>query len=218
MEDMNTPFSIKEAIRFGWTEFKKDPWFFIGVTFALSAFSIVVNTLTGGGHGVGAFFGFMISFLASTIVTIAYARMALSTIAGTHVQWEGLWAPQHYFSMLGASILQSVIILIGFVLLIIPGIIAALLLSFTQLSLVDKNLSSINALKESYRLARPHLWKLFLFMLSLALLNILGLIALVIGLLVTIPVSLISVAYVYKKLSGMLEPVVVVSHEATTPQ
>ena len=215
---MNSTFSIKEAIRFGWTEFKKDPWFFVGVTVALSLFTIIVDSLTGDRHGIQSVLGIIISLIASTIVTIAYARLALSTVAGAHVGWNGLWAPQHFFSALGAGILQFVIIIVGFILLIVPGVIAALLLSFTQIALVDKNLSPIEALKESYRLARPHLWQLFLFMLSLLLLNLIGLIALVIGLLVTIPVSLISVAYVYKKLSGALEPVVVVPNEAVTPQ
>ena len=215
---MNSTFSIKEAIRFGWTEFKKDPWFFVGVTVALSLFTIVVDSLTGDRHGIQSVLGIIISLIASTIVTIAYARLALSTVAGAHVGWNGLWAPQHFFSALGAGILQFVIIIVGFILLIVPGVIAGLLLCFTQIALVDKNLSPVEALKESYRLARPHLWQLFLFMLSLLLLNLIGLIALVIGLLVTIPVSLISVAYVYKKLSGALEPVVVVPNEAVTPQ
>lgn len=214
---MSTSISIKESILFGWHEFKKDPWFYAGVTAALSAFSIVVNILTGGGHGGGAVLGFLISLLASTVITIAYARLALSVVAGKHVTWEEMWAPEYYFSMLGASILQTVIIMIGFILLIIPGIIASLLLCFTQISLVDKKLTPVEALKESYRLARPHLWSLFLLALSLVLLNILGLLALVVGLLVTIPVSLITVAHVYRTLANAQEPLVVVPNETTLP-
>lgn len=214
---MNTPFTIKEAVHFGWNAFKKDPWFFIGVTAVLMAFSMVVNGLTGGGHGFGAFLGFLISLLASTVVAVAYTRLALSTVAGAHVGWDGLWAPQFYFSMLGTTILQSALVLVGFILLIIPGIIASLLLSLSQLSVVDKNLSPVDAIKESYRLTRPHLWQMFLFVLTLMVLNILGLIALVVGLLVTIPVSLLAFAYVYKKLSDVQEPMIVVPNETRTP-
>lgn len=214
---MSTSFSIKESLLFGWHEFKKDPWFFVGVTAALSVFTIIVDSLTGGGHGAGAMLGFLISLLASTVVTIAYARLALSTVAGKRVSWEELWAPEYYFPMLGASILQTVIILVGFILLIIPGIIASLLLCFTQISLVDKKLTPVEALKESYRLARPHLWQLFLLALSLVLFNLLGLLALVVGLLVTIPVSLIAVAHIYRTLATSQEPVVV-PNETTLPQ
>lgn len=207
--------SVKESLTFGWEAFKKDPWFFVGVTAALTIFSMVVNALTSGGYGLGALLGLFISFLASTVITIAYARLALSTAAGPHVGWEGLWAPEYFLNMLGATILQSIIVLVGFVLLIIPGIIASLLLSMTQLSVVDKKLNPIEALKESYRLTRPHLWPLFVFMLALIVLNLIGLIALVIGLLVTLPVSLIAVAHVYRKLAAAQEPVVT---NAPTPQ
>lgn len=213
----NNLISIAESFRFGWGVFKKDPWFYVGVTFALSAFSIAVNALTGGGQGVSSFLGFAISLLASTVVTIAYARLALSATEGTPVGWDGLWAPQYFFSVLGASILQSVIILIGLVLLIVPGIIAALLLFFTQLALVDKNLSPVEALRESYRLARPHLGKLFLLMLALIVLNLVGLLAVVVGLFVTLPVSLFTVAYVYRTLSRAQEPLVVIPDEAARP-
>lgn len=204
--------SIKESLTFGWETFKKDPWFFIGVTAALTIFSMVVNALTGGGKGMGSLLGFVISMLASTVVTIAYARLALSAVRGPHVGWDGLWAPEHFLNMLGATILQSIIVIVGLVLLIVPGIIAAILLSMTQLSVVDKKFNPIEALKESYRLTRPHLWPLFLFMLVLVLLNLVGLIALVIGLLVTLPVSLIAVAHVYQKLTSAEEPVVVVEN------
>ena len=212
---MQPLFSIKEALRFAWAEFKKDPWFFVGVTAVLTVFSMVVNALTGGGHGMSSILGMIISLLASTVVTIAYARLALSTIAGAHVGWDGLWAPQYLLPMLGATVLQTIIVVVGFILLIIPGIFASLLLCFTQISVVDKNLTPLDALKESYRLTRPHLWQLFLFALSLILLNIVGLLALVVGLLVTIPVTLISVAHVYRILASAQEPVVV--NETTTP-
>lgn len=202
-------FSIKESLRFGWTEFKKDPWFFVGVTFALCVFSMVVNGFTNGGQGMSSIIGMIISLFASTVVTIAYARLALSTVAGAHVGWDGLWAPQYFWLSLGATIVQSVIMLVGFVLLIIPGIIASLLLCFTQFAVVDKRLMPLEAIKESYRLTRPHLWQIFLLMLSIVGLNILGLLALVVGLLVTIPVSLIAIAYVYKKLANAQEPMVV---------
>lgn len=212
-----SPFTIKESLSFGWATFKKDPWFYVGVTLALSAFTIIVDSLTGDGYGFMGVIGFLISLLASTVVTIAYARLALSASQGTHVGWDGLWAPQYFFSVLGAVILQTLIILIGLVLLIVPGVIAALLLSFTQLAVVDKNLSPVDALKESYRLARPHLAKLFLLMLALIGINLLGLLALVVGLLVTIPVSLITVAHIYRTLSGAQE-LVVVEHVPPTPQ
>lgn len=209
-------FSIREALRFGWAEFKRDPWFYVGTTAALLIFSIVVDSLTSEGHDFGFLVGTILSLLASTIVTIAFVRLALSAAQGTHVGWDGLWAPQFFFPVLGATIAQSVIVLIGFVLLIIPGVIASILLGFTQFALIDKKLMPFAALKESYRLTRPHLLSLFFLTLAVAALNILGLIALGVGLLVTIPVSLIALASVYRALAQAQEPVVI--NAPSTPQ
>ncbi len=203
------PFSIKEALTFGWETFKKDPWFYVIVTATLTIFSMLVNMLTSGGQAGGSFIGFIISLAASAVVTVAYARLALTAAQGSQVGWDGLWAPEHFLNMLGATILQSIIVLVGLVLLIIPGIIASLILSMTQLSVVDKKMNPIDALKASYHLTKKHLWLLFQFMVILVLLNLAGLIALVVGLFVTLPVSLIAVAYVYKKLTALEEPMVV---------
>lgn len=206
----NKLFTIKEALTFGWETFKKDPWFFVGATIGLSVFSLVIEALTSDGRGLWSLIGFLISLVASAVITIAYARLALSAADGAHVDWHGLWAPEHFLNMLGAIVIQSVIIIVGFVLLIVPGIIASLLLAFTQLALVDKKLTPIEALKESYRLTKGHLWDLFLFAIVLLLINLAGLIALVVGLLVTVPVTLIAVAYVYKKFKLAQEPTVVI--------
>lgn len=202
---------------FGWDTFKKDPWFFVGATLILSIFSIVVNWLTGADEVVFSPIGFVIGFLASTVVTIAYARMALSANEGQHVSWEGLWAPEHFWRMLGATILQTVIIVIGFILLIIPGIIASLMLCFTQLLVVDRKMGPVEAIKESYEITKGQLFRLFLFMIAICLLNFVGLIALVVGLLVTVPVSLIAIAHVYKKLSALKSVPIVTSAPVPPP-
>ena len=199
-----TTFSIKEAYTFGWETFKKNPWFFVGATFALLAASMIINSLTGGRYGVEGIIGTLISLAFGVLVSIAYARLALISYADPmKVRWQDLWAPEHILNMLGTTILQGIIVGVGFILLIIPGVIAALLLSFVQLMVVDKSLSPILAIKKSYHLAKGHLLQLFLFGLCAILLNAVGLVALVIGLTVSIPVTLLSFVYVYHKLSSL---------------
>jgi hypothetical protein len=200
---MNNTFSISESIKFGWETFKKDPWFYAGVTLALSIFSTLVNWLTNHGSGIFGIVGWLIGFAASTVVTIAYARLALSASSGQHVNWNGLWAPEHFWRMFGATLLQGIIIVIGFILVIIPGIIAALILCFTQLLVVDKKMQPFEALKESYRLTKGHLLQLFLLMLCLILLNIVGAVLLLVGLLVTVPVTILAIAHVYRKIEAL---------------
>jgi uncharacterized membrane protein len=201
---MNTnTFSISEAFAFGWASFKKDPWFFVGATLALWVFSFIINMLTRNHSGILGVIGFLIGLAASTVVTIAYAKIALSTNAGAHVSWNDLWAPNYFLPMLGTMILQGICIVVGLILLIVPGIIVALMLAFSQLIVVDQGKMPIEALKESFHLTKGHLWQLFLFALAVIAANIVGAVLLVVGLLVSVPVTLIAAAYVYKKLLAL---------------
>ncbi len=212
----NSVVSVGEVFSFAWGEFKKNPWFYIGVTFLLLLVSSLVSALTSGPHGQTTILGFLISYVVSVVIAIAFARLALAASAGEKVGWGALWAPEHFLNMLGASIIQGVIIVVGFVLLVIPGIIASLLLMFTQLSVVDKKMNPFEAIKNSYYLAKSHLFDLFILFLALLVLNFVGLVALVVGLFVTVPLTVIAVAHVYRTLSQAQEPMVSVSNE--TPQ
>jgi len=55
---------------------------------------------------------------------------------------------------------------------------------------------------ESNRITRGHKWQLFGFVLLLLLINLLGLLALVVGILVSIPVSTLAFMHAYRVLGG----------------
>ena len=61
-------------------------------------------------------------------------------------------------------------------------------------------------MSESHRLTRGHKWQLFGFVLLLLLINLLGLLALVVGLLVSIPVSTLAFVHAYRVLGGKPGP------------
>ena len=69
---------------------------------------------------------------------------------------------QHFAKVFIAGIAVVVIVFIGFVLLIIPGIIAAILLSFTFHGVIDKGLGPRDAMKMSYEMVKTNLSKFLL--------------------------------------------------------
>lgn len=91
--------------------------------------------------------------------------------------------------------------LIGFILLIVPGIIVSVMLSMAKYFVVDKEMGPIASLRASQALTKGARWQLFVFGAVMLLFNIAGLLCLVIGLLVTIPASSIAAVYVYDQLS-----------------
>jgi hypothetical protein len=80
-------------------------------------------------------------------------------------------------------------------------------LQFFTCFLVDKNMSAIESFKKSCVMVRGSWGELFVFAFLLALINIVGLLCLRIGLIMTIPQTCLAIAYVYRKLTA--EPNVV---------
>ena len=105
-----------------------------------------------------------------------------------------------FFDYLIGSILYGLIVVVGLILLIIPGIIWAIKFQFFDYLIVDKGLGPIDALEKSSDITRGVKWDLFAFGILLAIINILGFLCLVVGLFVTIPVTLVAMAFVYREL------------------
>ena len=88
--------------------------------------------------------------------------------------------------------------------MVIVGIPAAVILGLflfpLQYIMVSSDIGPIDGLKRSYHITRPHLFQIFLFMLAIIGINILGLLALIVGLLVSIPVSTLASVHLFRHL------------------
>lgn len=107
-----------------------------------------------------------------------------------------------FWRYLGGSLLYGLIVMVGVLLLIIPGIIWGIKYQFYSYLIIDKKLGPIEALKKSSELTKDKKWELFKFDLVMAAVNIVGFLALIVGLLVTGPVTSLSKAMLYRKLSS----------------
>ena len=198
-------FSVSEAVRFGWNSFKERPLFFIGATIFIFFLNIAANWASGviAVGDVGIFASIVASFLLSTLIGIGMTAFFLKAAADRMaVALADFWHPSSYWKYLGASILQMIVIIIGFILLIVPGIIFSLMFIFTPYIVVERSLTPLEAMKESARLTRGFKWKLFLFVIVSFVLNIIGALLLLVGLLVTIPLTMIALAHAYKVLAS----------------
>lgn len=201
-------FSIEEAVLFGWHSFKARPWFFIAIT-ALTIFvsSIGNNTdeyeLQTAPFHVTAVFGLvaLLAALANLILSIGSQKIFLKTEAGEKPEFKELFAHANlFFKVLFGIILYILIVLGGLILFIVPGIIFAIRYGFQYILIIDRGMGPIEALKESAKLTRGIRWHLLLFAVALGLVNVLGVLALGVGLLVSVPVTNLAIVHVYKKL------------------
>jgi len=210
-------FSIKSALGFGWETFKKRPWFFIGATLLVIFIYIVTGLITGlsefaltGDPENPSGAGSIIDWLVSTLINMGVVAFYLRAHDNVEkVTLGSLWHPHPFWKYFATVLLVGLAFVLGLLLLIVPGFIALLMFLFASFIVIDRELGPIDAMKESRRITRGHRWKLLGFVLVMTLVNLLGIIALGVGLLVTIPVTMLAFAYAYRFLSAQAgtEPV-----------
>ncbi len=225
---MNT-FSVKECIAFGWRTFRLRPWLFVqaGVVVALANFLFglpgdVLDSAAEAATGVQAIQLLVFAIIFGLISMVVYVYLEMGT---THFMLKAhdsveqtnlkdLIYLKGFWRYLGTSVVSFLAVIVGLILLIVPGIIIGLALSFTLFLVIDKGLGPINAFKQSWKLTKGNRWKLFLLSLAFLGINILGMLALLVGLLVTVPVTFLALIHAYRVLSVETAPV----SEAVSPE
>jgi uncharacterized membrane protein len=114
-----------------------------------------------------------------------------------------LFRPEGLGAYIVATILFGLAFLLGFILLIVPGIIVLIVWQFFGYVIVENpQTSATEALRRSAEITKGHRWELFGLGLLLIGINFLGLLACCVGVLFTEGIAAVAVAYAYKTLSG----------------
>ena len=198
---------IGEAFRAGWRGFTANIGPLIVVALIVWVVTGAVNWLSTDTTGIIRFLASVVSFFLGQLIAIVWISLALAIIDGRPISGESLLPDgSTLISYIIASLVFSVMFAVGLVLLVIPGIIVAVVFGLYGWALVDKGLDPIGSLRESSRLTAGRRGQLFLFVLLAIGLNILGLLALIVGVLITSAVTLIAAGHVYRQLDGSLQP------------
>jgi hypothetical protein len=194
-------FSAGELLTFAWARTKENlrPLLIIG------GVSMVFSLLNSAGSRPGQAAGFdlinLLVQLFQVAITMAWIRVSLEIADGKRVQvprLADLWPD--YFLFLITCVLTGIVVALGLIALIVPGVVLALTFSFAGFLVMDRSMNPIEAMRESARLttgAKPDLFMLGLLLLAL---NVVGALALGVGLLVTVPMTFIAAAQVYRRL------------------
>ncbi|MBL4781714.1 MAG: hypothetical protein JKX92_05675 [Porticoccaceae bacterium] len=170
-----------------------------------------------GGSGVllasgGGVSGGIISSLMLQVVIMAimYPFMAGIIMLGIHRSVE---LPLSYTSvfgyfaytlpLLGVAVLMSILITLGFLLLIIPGIYLSLAYMFAVPLVVEKNLGVWEAMETSRKAVTTHWFKLFFLFLLMGLILLISALPLGIGLIWTYPMMLAMIGVMYREIFGV---------------
>lgn len=204
---MNNELSFRDALSTGWSITKsRFPLLlaYLGTLILLGAARYFIEKPIDS-MGVKAVLG--IGFqIVNWYLTFNALGVSLKLIDDKEVSYADFWLPQsNFWFYVLATLLYGLIIAVGTLLLIVPGIIFGLMFMFYGYVMVEKKLGPIEALKESKRLTAGAKWDLFLFSLLAIGLNLLGVLALLVGVLVTMTITFIAMAHLYRQRTRALE-------------
>jgi uncharacterized membrane protein len=197
---------VGDAVSYAWKKFQQ----YAGPLILIVLIVVVVNLIgavlrfTIDSFVVGALVA-VLFWIIGQIVTIGVINASLMVTRGETPEVGKVFSTEYLGPFIIGSILYGLIVLIGLILCIIPGIIAAFMLSFYGFYILDRGLSPTDALTASFNLVKDNFGKVFLVILVAFVINFIGAILCGIGLLVTAPICWIILAYAYRKLNN--EPV-----------
>jgi len=190
---MPKKFVISEAVQFGWDTTKSNIGFFIGIVIVAGLIQYVPDIIAAIIEADAPVLSIIVriaSFVLSLIIGMGLIKIFLRFCDGEKGEFSDLFSCYPlFFKYLIGSILYGLIVTVGLILLIIPGIIWAIKFQFFDYLIVDKGLGPIDALEKSSEITRGVKWDLFIFDILIGIINLLGLLCLLVGLFVTIPIT-----------------------------
>lgn len=194
---------LAEAVQFGWRTVREYPLFLVGTL--LVAWGVPSLIKWGGDvalhDGAPQFAIRLISMAVSATLTLGLAKIYLRFRDGERPIFENLFdGISQFLKYLGASIIASVAVVMGLILLIVPGVVILIRLWFVGFVIVDKRSGPLDAIQQSWDISRGRTMDLLVLFFILIGLNLLGAICLGIGILVTLPMSGLALAHVYRSL------------------
>ena len=197
-------FAIREAISYGWEMTKAHLPFFVVVLIITLLVNIAPNYLVQNLRQQVPILSGLLSlvfWVLSMLVSLGSIKIALKILDKKNPQIADLFnGYEKLLNFIIASIIYAIIVGLGLIVFIVPGIILGIMFHFYSYFIVDKNMGPFEALRRSREITKGVKWDLFLLGLVLGLVNLLGALALLIGLFITIPLTMLAYAYVYRKL------------------
>lgn len=197
-------FSIAEALRFGWRTTRVNLGYFLGIGIL---YLVITLSLNGAVYKVNAYsegwalLAGIVALVAGMIMDVGLAVISLRFADGREARVADLFihfplAPAYFI----ATLITALMVVAGLVLLVVPGVFLMVLFQFYAYPIVDEGAGAVAAMRRSAAMTRGDRWRLFLFVLLTLLINIGGALCLLVGLFVSVPVTLISRAYIFRRL------------------
>lgn len=186
--------NISKWITDGWDLVMKDFNQFILLSLVYIVLLIVASTT------------FIVGLILAGPLTTGFFYIIFNRIRGKEIYIGDLAKGFNVFvAAVLADILISVFISVGFLFLIVPGIVISALYMFALPLIIEKNMDFWQAMETSRKVVSRNIFELSAFILVLYILLFIGVLLLLVGFVVALPIVFAAIAYAYDDLFGLKE-------------
>ena len=209
------PWTAGEVIGVAWAKFRENVPILLGSYFLVAVLGagtgqvhniarLAFHVPAQSGSSIGlALFGFLAGQCVAAFLQVGFLRMLLVTARGGQPTMAMLFSgADRFLPMLGCTLLISLAIVLGLILLIVPGVIVALGLAFSTIYVVDTPMGPIEAMKASWSATSGQKGEVFVLALYGCALGLVGALACCVGIFATVPVYMLGTVVAYTRLSG----------------
>lgn len=204
MEMTTTPLRFADVtfgnvVSAGWRLFKKDWLLWVGITLLGNGLSVVleIDEVTAALGDMSIVVSLFV-LVVSLIVSVGSVHLSIKTARGENIFFSDLFEKVYrIFHFILAHLVVGLIVLFGFLFFLIPGIYFSLKYFFVTMLIVDKKIGIFEAMKMSSAMTNGQKIWLIWYQLGIFGLNILGFLALGVGLIVTFAMTIIAYGVLY---------------------
>ena len=215
----NQKVGLEEIMGYAWEVWKANLGLLVGVTVTVIGISWVIAfplafmegairangeeemaTIVGG-------IGNIIGQIVQIFLGIGQATIALKLARRQPAEFSDLFSGGSlFFPVLGASILAGIAMIIGFVACIVPAVILALMFWPYYWLIVDERSTVMDSFSHAYKITEGNIGTTFVLALVSIGINIIGLLALCVGIIFAAPLVTMMWVTAYLMMSGQLSP------------
>jgi hypothetical protein len=127
----------------------------------------------------------------------------MKKLCGRRAEFADMFKGFNFFiPTLVASLVISCFTLLGLIACVIPALVVAAMYKFTYLFIVDKRMDFWPAMQASHAIVKQDYFGFTMFLLAMIGINILGALCCIVGVFVTIPITLAAITVAYQEIVG----------------
>lgn len=210
---MNPKFTIGQTFSNAWKAVKANIWVLVGLFIGYSILSFTLSLFSGQSTVFNSIFA-ILSLVIGSLFSLGYLRNIFQALDGEEPQFSAYGQESRkLIKYIAASLIYSIIVFIGTILLIIPGIYLGIRLQFFSAFIVDEDCGAIESLKRSWAITKNEELPLFLLFLFMVLIFIIGVLLLGVGVFIAVPVIYAMQLTVYRLLNSPVNTQLEVAEE-----